>query len=211
MRSHVASLLVCCGLYALSPDPLVRLAAADKVPSYDQALEFKTAANPKISPDGKKVVYELSRTNWEGDSFDTDLWIADVATGESHPLTAQIKSSTDAAWSPNGKWIAFLSDRPGQLPSTPEGKKQLYVIPRDGGEARQLTKLEGGVNALDWAPDSQHIAISAEDSEPKAMKDRKEKYGDFFVVHADYHMVHLWLVDLPSAPGAPGAPRRITR
>ena len=132
------------------------------------------------------------------------MWIADTGTGDPHQLTAAKKSSTNASWSPDGKWIAFLSDRPGQISGTPEGKKQIYVIAADGGEARQLTKVETGVNNLAWSPeDAKKLAFSAEDPETKAMKDRKEKYGEYDVVHADYNMTHLWTLDLPSAETGP--------
>ena len=181
-------------------------------PTIDQSLEMKGAFSPEISPDGKRVVYEVSRTNWEDNAFERDLWIVDTATGEGHQLTASKKSSTNAAWSPDGKWIAFLSDRPGQISGTPEGKKQIYVIAADGGEARQLTKVETGVNNLAWSPDSKRMAFSAEDPEPKAMKDRKEKYGEYEVVHADYNMTHLWTLDIPaSETGSISEPMRLTK
>src|SRR5229473_8157615 len=166
--------------------------AASTTPTIDQSLEWKTAFNPKISPDGKRVIYEVQKANWEDNAFDRNLWIVDIGAGESHALTSAKKSSTNPVWSPDGKWIAFLSDRPGQITGTPEGKKQLYVIPADGGEAQQLTKLESDVNDLGWAPDSKRIAFSASDVEPKTLKDRKEKYGEYSVVHADYQMTHLW-------------------
>ncbi len=67
-----------------------------KAPTIDQSLEMKGAFNPQISPDGKRVVYEVSRTNWEDNAFERDLWIADVATGESHALTTAKKSSANA-------------------------------------------------------------------------------------------------------------------
>jgi dipeptidyl aminopeptidase/acylaminoacyl peptidase len=159
---------------------------------------MKSAFSPEISPDGKRVVYEVSRTNWEDNAFERDLWIADTATGEGHQLTASKKSSTNAAWSRDGKWIAFLSDRPGQISGTPEGKKQIYAISADGGEARQLSKIEKGVNNFAWSPDSNRLVFSAEDPEPKAMKDRKEKYGEYDVVHADYSMSHLWALEIPA-------------
>jgi dipeptidyl aminopeptidase/acylaminoacyl peptidase len=184
-------------------------AAASTTPTIDQSLEWKSAYNPKISPDGKRVVHEVQKANWEENAFERNLWIVDVATGESHALTSAKKSSTNASWSPDGKWIAFLSDRPGQIKDTPEGKKQLYVISADGGEAQQLTKTENDVNALDWAPDSKRIAFSTIDPDPKAVKDRKEKYGEYSVIHADYQMAHLWIIDLPdsAANAAPEAQR----
>ena len=178
------------------------VAAAQKVPTIDQSLEMRSVGAPQISPDGKRVVYEETRTNWESNAFETDLWIADVATGESHLLTTTAKSANDAAWSPDGKWIAFLSDRVAPLDKSPAGKRQLYVIPANGGESQQLTKMENGVNGFEWAPDSQRIALSAEAPEPKAMKDRKDTFGDYHVIHADYAMVHLWALELPTTDAA---------
>jgi dipeptidyl aminopeptidase/acylaminoacyl peptidase len=179
-------------------------------PSVDQSLEWHVVFNPKMSPDGKRVVYELQKTNWEDNAFERNLWIANAGSGESHALTSSKKSSTNAAWSPDGKWIAFLSDRPAQIKDSPDGKKQLYVISADGGEAQQLVKTETEVNALEWAPDSKRIAFSMSDPEPKSLKDRKEKYGEYSVVHADYQMTHLWTIELPVAGASPAEPKRLT-
>jgi dipeptidyl aminopeptidase/acylaminoacyl peptidase len=173
-----------------------------KVPTIDQSLEMNSVGSPKMSPDGRRVVYEQTRTNWDANAFETDLWIADVATGEHHQLTTSGHSCNPAEWSPDGKWIAFVTDRPGALPKSPENKRQLWIMPADGGEAQQLTKMEMGVGGFEWAPDSQRIVLSAEAPEPKAMKDRKESFGDYHVIHADYEMVHLWMVDLPKQDAA---------
>jgi dipeptidyl aminopeptidase/acylaminoacyl peptidase len=174
-------------------------AQASRTPTIDQSLEMKSASNPRISSDGRRVVYEVQSTNWEDNSFDRNLWIADVASGETRQLTSAKKSSTGADWSPDGKWIAFISDRPAQISGSPADKKQLYVISTDGGEARQLTKSETDVNAFEWAADSRRIAFSLTDPEPKSLKDRKERYGEYSVVHADYQMTHLWTLELPEA------------
>src|SRR5437016_4828882 len=206
--------LVACGLFVIAAKSqetgkIAKATASSTTPTTDQSLEWKSSFNPKISPDGKRVVYEVQKANWEENAFDRNLWIVDIATGESHALTSAKKSSSNPAWSPDGKWIAFISDRPRQIKDTPEGKKQLYVISADGGEAQQITKTENDVNAFDWAPDSRRIAFSMSDPEPKTLKDRKEKYGEYSVVHSDYQMAHLWIIDLPddSANAAPEAKR----
>ncbi len=194
---------------------LAQTAVSRRTPTIDQSLEMRSVSAPRIAPDGRHVVYEESRTNWEANAFETDLWLADVATGETRLLTLAAKSSTDAAWSPDGRWIAFLSDRVAPLPDSPAGRKQVYVMPADGGEAQQLTKMENGVNAFEWAPDSKRIALSAQAPEAKAMKDRKDTFGDYHVIHADYPMVHLWVVDVPQTDAAgrtpaPGDPKLLT-
>ena len=181
--------------------------ASSKTPTIDQSLETFSVSSPKISPDGKMVIYEQSRTNWDSNAFDTELWIADVATGSRHSLSLRGSSSSDAAWSPDGRWIAFVSDRPGSLKDSPAGKRQLYVMPADGGEGQQLTKMDEGVNSFEWSPDSKHIAFAAQGAEPKAMKDRKESFGDYKVIHADYQMVHLWLIAVPLPDAAGRIPK----
>src|SRR5262245_7607506 len=101
--------------------------AAAQVPTIDQSLEMKTAQAPRLSPDGRYVVYQVSETNWKENEFQTQLWIAVVATGEQYQLTNSKKSSSDAKWSPAGNRLAFSSDR--------EGKRQIYLISPTGGEA----------------------------------------------------------------------------
>ena len=189
---------------------------AEKAPTINQSLEMFSVSAPRISPDGRRVVYEQSRTNWDNNSFDTELWIADTTSGDRHLLASRARSSSNAQWSPDGKWIAFLSDRPGVLKDSPADKRQLYVMPSDGGDAQQLTKMEDGVSGFDWTPDSAHIVIAADAPEPKAMKDRKDSFGDYHVIHADYRMTHLWLVDLPSTDAAgriakTGDPKQLTK
>ncbi len=190
-------------LFALTA---VSAAQTLKAPTIDQSLEMRSVGGPQISPDGSRVVYEETRTNWEANAFETDLWLADVATGESHLLTVAAKSSTGAAWSPNGSWIAFLSDRVAPMAGSPPGKTQVYCMPANGGEAQQLTKMENGVNGFEWAPNSKTIALAAEAPEAKTMKDRKDTFGDYHVIHADYAMVHLWVLDVPIANAAGIAP-----
>jgi dipeptidyl aminopeptidase/acylaminoacyl peptidase len=180
---------------------LPSLAPAQAPPTIDQSLEMVTVASPSISPDGTLAVFQQTRTDWDANAFENDLWLASTGPKPNpHRLTAPIKSATGAAWSPDGRWIAFLSNRPGQIPKSPENKSQIYLISPLGGEAIQLTHFETGVSSFLWAPNGKSIAFVAEDPETKAQKDRKDFFGDYHVIHADYTMSHLWLADLPADP-----------
>ena len=163
------------------------LAAA--VPTIDQNLTLRSAAGPQISPDGKMVAYEVSKTNWEENAFETEIWVAHVAAPhDPYQLTSGKKSSSSPRWSPDGHQLGFLSDR--------DGKKQIYVIAPMGGEARAISKAESAVIAFKWMPEGKALVYTAADSESKTLKDRKEKYGDFEIVKSDYAMTNLWLQPL---------------
>ncbi len=199
----VAGLSCVSGFATLALPARVALAqeTSSSVPSIDQALEAQTASGSALSPDGQRVVYEVWRTNWKSNAFERDLWIAD-RTGNTHLLTMQEKSSSGAKWSPDGRWVAFVSDRPGQVGETKADSRQIYVIDPTGGEARQVTKLDDGVDGFEWAPDSKTIAFTTKDPLSKAQKDRAERYGDYTVIDGDERMTHLWTVDVTAAPVA---------
>jgi dipeptidyl aminopeptidase/acylaminoacyl peptidase len=176
---------------------LLPVALAAQTPTIEQSLNFKTAASPRISPDGRYIAYVVSETNWEDNSFQTQIWMAMTATGERYQLTHAKKSSSDPRWSPDSKRLAFLSDR--------DSNQQIYVISPAGGEATQLTHFDGGVTAFEWAPDGHHVAFTSSGGDSKAKKDRKEKYGDFEIVEGDYTMTHLWLFDADDEKPKPDA------
>ena len=156
------------------------------------------------------MVYEVQSTNWEDNSFDRNLWIADVASGETRQLTSAKKSSTNAAWSPDGKWIAFLSDRPAQISGSPDGQK---AVVRDFGGWRRSPAAHQSRKPTSTLSNGRRIRSASPfpqtDPEPKSLKDRKEKYGEYSVVHADYQMAHLWTLEIPDAAAnaAPEAKR----
>src|SRR5271170_5026828 len=145
------------------------LTLAAQTPTIEQSLSLKTAGSPRISPDGRFIAYTVSETNWEENSFDTQIWMVMTATGERYQLTHSKKSSSDPRWAPNSKRLAFLSNR--------DDSQQVYVISPAGGEATPLTHFDGGVTAFEWSPDGHAIAFSSSGADSKARKDRKEKYG----------------------------------
>ena len=114
--------------------------AQSRVPTIDQLIELKRPGGVALSPDGTKVIFTVNETNWDDNAYETELFIVDTKGGSPLQLTRAKKSSSAPAWSPDGKWIAFSSDR--------SDKRQLYLISPAGGEALQLTDVEDGVGCV---------------------------------------------------------------
>jgi len=173
------------------------------VPTIEDLMNLKSAGGTQISPDGTKVAYTVTETDFEQDAYVTQIWLADVATGRALQLTRGKKSSSGPGWSPDGRWLAFTSSRA-------DDKSQIFVISPDGGEAIQLTKVETGVQGFEWSPDGKTIAFTASDPESKESKDRKDYYGDYEVVRKEYRHTHLWTMDVAEALKTPQPGKRRT-
>lgn len=115
-------------------------------------LHFLQAAT--LSPDGRRVAYSVATYDAADDTDYEQLWLLEIATGQRRQLTFGKQRNQTPQWSPDGTTLAFLSTR-GEKP-------QIYLLPVDGGEARQLTAFKQGVGGgLAWSPDGQHLAFSA--------------------------------------------------
>jgi dipeptidyl aminopeptidase/acylaminoacyl peptidase len=135
----------------------------------DDLFSLKILQDALLSPDGKTAVYGVSWTEGEPLTDYTNLWLVDIASGASRQLTSGKWREGGAAWSPDGRQIAFLSNRV-------DSKAQIFLIAPDGGEARQLTKLEQGVGSGPvWSPSGEQIAFTAFEM-PKEKPDPSKPY-----------------------------------
>lgn len=116
-------------------------------------LKFLHSGN--LSPDGKMIVYEVSRMD-KGEQEHEEhsaLWLLSLENGETRQLTNGVARDSNPQWSPDGRIIAFVSSR--------DKKPQIYTMSVDGGEARALTSLKQGVGGgLAWSPDGAQLAFT---------------------------------------------------
>ena len=135
--------------------------------------------SPALSPDGSRVVFAIKKLNAKENRYEQHLWIVSAKGGRPRQLTHGLVSDGAPTWSPDGKEIAFTSDR-GE-------KANLWVLPIEGGEPRQLTHLEGGaIKDLRWSPDGKELAFSFF-SIPKIAPDEAKKKAAFKHVTRLYH------------------------
>jgi dipeptidyl aminopeptidase/acylaminoacyl peptidase len=178
--------------------------AQRRVPSVDDLLTIQSVGGTQISPDGKWIAYTIGYGDFKQDAFITQICLANAESGRHFQLTRGEKSSTGPRWSPDGQWLAFLSNRI-------EDKNQIFLISPEGGEAQQLTKSETAINSFVWSEDGKTIAYTATEPTAQPLKDRKDYFGDYDVVREGYSYVHLWTFDLADAMSAPIVGKQLTK
>lgn len=120
----------------------------------EDIFNIQLVGNVARHPSKPKAVAAVSRMNETENTYQTHLWLIPTDNGEPSLFTNSSKSESAPAWSPDGHWLAFLSNRNGD-------KNQLYVMSEAGGEALQCTFLQDGIETFRWSPDSRRVAFTA--------------------------------------------------
>jgi dipeptidyl aminopeptidase/acylaminoacyl peptidase len=123
---------------------------------------LQNISDPRVSPDGKWVLYVLSTVDTVKDKRNGDIWMTSWDGKENIQITNSPDDESSPRFSPNGKYISFTASRGGDDPKE-EKKPQVYLLDRRGGEAKKLTDTKGGIEDYAWKPDGSSILLTIKD------------------------------------------------
>jgi dipeptidyl aminopeptidase/acylaminoacyl peptidase len=134
----------------------------------DDQFEIREVQDPQLSPDALWVAYSVKTLSLKEDKSEERIWMTPFAGGDAVVMSAEGVSSSHPRWSPDGKYLAFLSARN-------EGKAQVWLLNRSGGEAQHLTDTPQDVDDFAWSPDSTRLLIILRDASEEELAAAKTK------------------------------------
>ena len=127
-------------------------------------------SEPRISPDGSHVVYRIQSVERKTEKKYSNLWVVPTENGSPRQFTYGKQHDVSPRWSPDGRIIAFLSDR-----LDAEKPSQVYLLPFDGGEARKLTDIPGEIGNLSWSPDGRKLLCTVRKVDAEELERQKDE------------------------------------
>jgi len=143
--------------------------AGKRLVKVDDLFEIRDVADPQISPDGDWVAYTVRQPDPKTDKNETDIYMTRWDGSQTIRLTTSKGAETTPRFSPDGRFIAFLSDR-----DYDEETDQVWLLNRAGGEAERITEFKGGVLDIAWSPDGKKLALVVTDPDPNVCDPEKE-------------------------------------
>ena len=134
--------------------------------------KIRHVEDPDVSPDKKWIAYVVSTVDSSADKYDDNVWMTAVDGSGSVQLTYSKEGEGTPRWSPDNKWLSFISSR-----NEAKEKSELWLMDRRGGEAKQLTRFKVNISDYAWSPDSKKIVFVIADQEIKvdSVKDKTAK------------------------------------
>ncbi len=150
-----------------------------------QVMKMKNISSVSVSPDGNKVAYAVREAVMTDDrsEYVNQVYVANADGSNVVQLTRNDKNNTSPKWSPDGKWIAFNSNR--------DGKSNLYLIAVAGGESEKITDVKTGINDFNWSPDGTMIAFTLTDAPSDLDEKNKKGKNDWYFMDEDYKQGRL--------------------
>ncbi len=165
--------------------------AAQRPMTADDVIGLKQVSDAQISPDGHWVAYVVSVVDPAQNAVNSDIYLVSAdcpAVCTPIRLTSSPKADGQPRWSPDGRWIAFVSAR--------DERAQIWLIRPTGGEAEKLSDSKTAVQSIQWSPDGKRIAFLAP-RPATAEEEKKEKAkDDAIVVDLDFRMARLSVIDV---------------
>ena len=156
----------------------------------ETSLNLRSISDLQFSPDGARVAFIVTEPP-KGERRARHIWLYDKKSGAVRQFTFSSKDETSPRWSPDGKQLAFLSNRDDQ--------QQIYVMRADSGEAAAVTKGKRGVRTFAWSPNGKQIAYLAPDAKSDAEEKKDKDQDDARVVDKDDKQPRLWLLTLATS------------
>jgi dipeptidyl aminopeptidase/acylaminoacyl peptidase len=188
----VVAPLVCCQT-AAGQEAAAKSKDGKKLFGTADALRVARVSAPRISPDGMRVAYLVAENQMEKDApwkSVTQLWVVPAAgpATAARQFTRGEKSVSNAAWSSDGKILAFTMD----AGEKEDAKPQVWFMYADGGEPWQVTKHKSGVRAFQFSPDGKTLLLTATVPLSDGEEKRAKQKDDAAVVDHDFKMAQLW-------------------
>lgn len=154
-----------------------------------QALNLRRIGDLRFSPDGARLAFTVSEPP-KDTANPTHIWVMNVATKHVRQYTYSDKTENSPRWSPDGQFLAFLSNR--------DDNRQIYLLSSSGGDAYPMTTGKRSISSFAWSPDGKQIAFLASD-EPTDAEQKKEKdKDDAIVVDKENKHPRVWILDVAS-------------
>src|SRR5882757_4603041 len=164
----------------------------------DDFYRVQALSDPQVSPDGLWVAYVVTTSDRDADEQRSAIWMVSWDGAQQLALTAAASETDKPRWSPDGRYLSFLTSPAGS------DKPQLMLLDRRGGEPRQLTTVTGDIREYAWSPDGKRVAI-AMDQPGESSKPPKPIVIDTLHFKQDEdgyrgngRRRHLYLVDVES-------------
>ncbi len=217
-QSRLRLIFISCAIFGAAATCSAQKKPPLTLDAFFDSVSFSSVA---VSPNGQQVVLQTERADWKANRFREDLWLYRTSDASLIPLTTSGEDS-DPQWSPDGRWIAFLSGRSHEASDhAAESKTQVYTISMLGGESFPVTAASEDVHAFAWSADSKQIFFATREPWTEEQKKKyeeqwkdavqyreAERCGNIFAI--DFAAVAQWNREAPQDGTERPAARKIS-